>query len=451
MNDAAGRKSYDVIVMGGGPAGSTCATLLAQQGRRVLLLEKEFFPRHHVGESLIPETYWPLKRTGVLEKIKTAGFTKKFSVQFASPSGKTSRPFYFFETNHHESAVTWQVDRATFDKILLDHARDCGVDVIEGAAVTDLLMEGDRMTGVAWLPREKPGADPGPRVEAHAPVTVDATGLNALISTRLGLRRRDPGLKKAVIYGYFRNAMRDPGVDEGATLVLKTREGNGWFWFLPLRDDVTSVGVVTDPDYLFKGRGRDYEVILMEEIERCVALAPRMKDACRVGDVHTASDFSYRSTRMAGPGYVLIGDAFGFLDPVYSSGAFLALKSGEFAADAIEDAFRHSDFSEERLGQFGERLTAGLETFRKLVYTFYTDGFSFGQFMMKHPEYRHHLIDILVGNVFKPGIDDIYEPIGETIPIPERLAGENGNASPPGESVAESVTESASKAPTSTS
>ncbi len=440
MSDAAAG-NYDVIVMGGGPAGSTCATLLAQQGRRVLLLEKEFFPRHHVGESLIPETYWPLKRSGALEKIKAAGFTKKFSVQFASASGKNSRPFYFFETNHHESAVTWQVDRATFDKILLDHARECGVEVIEGAAVSELLMDGDRMTGVAWMPREHADAEPGPRVEAHAPVTVDATGLNALISTRMGLRHRDPCLKKAVIYGYFKNAMRDPGVDEGATLVLKTREGNGWFWFLALADDVTSIGVVADPDYLFKGRGRDYEAILMEEVERCVALAPRLKDAERVGEVHTASDFSYRSSRVAGPGYVLIGDAFGFLDPVYSSGAFLALKSGEFAADAIDDAFKHNDFSAERLGQFGERITTGLETFRKLVYTFYTDGFSFGKFMMQHPRFRHHLIDILVGNVFKPGIDEIYEPIGEMINIPERLEGENGHDAHSAESV--------SKAPTS--
>lgn len=423
--------SYEVIVMGGGPAGTTCATLLAQQGRRVLLLEKEFFPRHHVGESLIPETYWPLKRIGALEKIKAAGFTKKFSVQFASASGKSSRPFYFFETNHHESAVTWQVSRSKFDKILLDHARESGVEAVEGAKVTDVIMDGDRVTGVEFTTRETPDATPGEPRRVSAPVTVDATGLNALISSKLGLRRRDPCLKKAVIYGYFRNAMREPGVDEGATLVLKTQDGNGWFWFLPLEDDVTSVGVVADPDYLFKGRGRDYEAILMEEIDRCLALKPRMKRAERVGEVHTASDFSYRSSRCAGPGYVLIGDAFGFLDPVYSSGAFLALKSGEFAADAIDDAFRHDDFSGERLGAFGERLTAGLETFRKLVYAFYTEGFSFGQFMQKHPDSRHNLIDILVGDVFKPDIDAIFEPMREVIGVPGRLSESGGHGAEP--------------------
>lgn len=430
MNAPAG-ESWDVIVMGGGPAGSTCATLLAQQGRRVLLLEKEFFPRHHVGESLIPETYWPLKRIGVLDKIKDAGFTKKFSVQFASGSGKYSRPFYFFETNHHESAVTWQVTRAKFDKILLDHARESGVHVIEGAKVIDLLMEGDRVRGVEYAVRETPDAEPGEPRRASASVTVDATGLNALIASKLGLRRRDPCLKKAVIYGYFKNAMRDPGVDEGATLVLKTQKGNGWFWFLPLANDETSVGVVADPDYLFKGRGRDYEAILMEEIDRCLALAPRMKNAERVGEVYTASDFSYRSSQGAGPGWVLIGDAFGFLDPVYSSGAFLALKSGEFAADAIDAAFKENDFSGERLGAFGERLTAGLETFRKLVYAFYTEGFSFGQFMQMHPEYRHNLIDILVGAVFKPDIDAIFGPMSEEIGIPGRLAASNGREGRP--------------------
>lgn len=413
----AGTGMYDVIVMGGGPSGSMCSTLLAQMGRRVLLLEKEFFPRHHIGESLIPETYWPLKRSGALEKIRAAGFVKKFSVQFASSGGKFSRPFYFFETNHHESAVTWQVTRSKFDKILLDHAKESGVSVIEGAMVTDVLLEGDRVHGVEFR-RKSPGGPLGDVERAEAPVTVDATGQSAILGTRLGIRTRDPRLKKAAVYGYFKNVVRDPGLDEGATLVLRTKEGNGWFWFIPLEDGVTSIGVVADPDYLVKGRGNDREAIYREEIARCPALASRMENAQRVGDMHTISDYSYRSTRCSGPGWALIGDAFGFLDPVYSSGVFLALKSAELAADTIEAAFAKGDFSGESLGAYGGKLSGGIESFRKLVYAFYAEGFSFGKFMQKHPNTRHNLIDLLVGDVLKPGVDEIFDSMKEFIEIP---------------------------------
>ncbi|MCH8333420.1 tryptophan 7-halogenase [Candidatus Sumerlaeota bacterium] len=408
--------------MGGGPAGATVSTLLAQRHRKVLLLEKDTFPRYHIGESLIPETYWPLKRIGVLDKIKASRFTKKFSVQFSGSSGKPSRPFYFFETNHHESAVTWQVTRAEFDKILLDHARDSGVEVREGATVKDVMFEGDRATGVKAVLGSSGGEEPAARAY-HSRVVVDATGMTSLLAKKLGTRIRDPKLKKASIYGYFNGAMRDTGVDEGATLVLRTPRGGGWFWVLPLADDVTSVGVVADPDYLFKGRGKDYRKILFEEIERCEAVRSRVKEAKFLEEVYVISDFSYRSTRCAGPGYVLIGDAYGFLDPVYSSGVFLALISGEMAADSIHDAFEHDDFSAERLGAFGSKLSKGIESFRKLVYAFYTDGFSFGQFMRKNPQYRKNLIDLLVGNIFYDGVDDIFGPMGESCDLPEPLVG----------------------------
>jgi flavin-dependent dehydrogenase len=419
-------RKYDAIVMGGGPAGSCCASILARAGKRVLILEKERFPRHHIGESLIPMTYWSLKRMGALDKVRSAGFTKKFSVQFASASGKPSKPFYFFETNHHESSVTWQVARGEFDKLLLDHARACGAEVMEGTPVRDVLFEGDRAVGVeAALADGANGRAQGERARFFAPAVVDATGLNALLAGKLGLRVRDPNLRKAAVYGYFRKAMRDVGVDAGATLVLKTVRGRGWFWFIPLADDLTSVGVVADPDYLFAPeRGRDYEKILTEEIARCPAVAERLSRAERADDkVYTIADYCFRTRRCSGPGWVLIGDAFGFLDPIYSTGVFIALKSGEMAADCILEAHAHDDFSGERLGAFGPRLSRGVESFRKLVYAFYTEGFSFGAFMRAHPHFRTNLIDLLVGDVLKEGVDAIFGPMSQEIEIPPPLFG----------------------------
>ncbi len=423
--------TYDVVIMGGGPSGSSVAALLARdRGLKVLILERDAFPRRHIGESLIPETYWSMKRLGVLEKIKAAGFTKKFSVQFASQEGRYSKPFYFFETNHHESAVTFQVTRPEFDVILIDHAAECGAEVRHGAQVTDVIFEGDRAVGVRYKQTggQASGAgsgdsdDSGVGVQTHsvrAKVIVDATGLDAFISTKLRLRKRDPKLRKASIYGYFKGARRDSSVDAGATLILRTPQGDGWFWFLPLPDGVTSVGIVADPKHLLRGRGRDYAKILTEEIEACPAARERLADAEREGEVYTEQDFSYRSKQMAGPGWVLVGDAYGFLDPVYSSGIFLALKSAELAADAIADAFEHDDFSAARLGSPEPLIKQGIESFRKLVYAYYTEGFSFGKFMMKHPQYRENLIDLLVGNIFRPGVDDIFDPMKEFCQIPD--------------------------------
>jgi flavin-dependent dehydrogenase len=408
--------SWDVIVIGGGPAGSCVSTLLAKKGRRVLLLEKEKFPRHHIGESLIPETYWPLHKMGVIEKLRASGSTKKFSVQFFNPEGKASKPFYFFEVNHHESAVTWQVVRAEFDMLLLNHARECGVTAIEGAPVKDVIFEGDRAVGVE---AKLEGKDAPNRFDAK--VIVDATGLDAFLGSKLGLRVRDRRLRKAVVYSYWKNAMRDSGADGGATLVIRAKDGLGWFWFIPQRDDVTSIGIVADPDYLIKNRGKDYEKILMEEIAKSPTLSQRIENATRCDKVYTAGDYSYRSSRCSGPGWVTIGDAFGFLDPIYSTGVFLALKSGELASEAIDEAFAKNDFSAEQLGKWGPQINQGIETFRKLDYAYYTHGFSFAKFMRKYPQYRDNIIDILTGNVFRPGIDDLFEPMSEFFEVPPPL------------------------------
>jgi flavin-dependent dehydrogenase len=417
------KNKYDVIVIGGGPAGSTVASILAREGRKVVLFEKERFPRHHIGESLMTDTYLTFERMGLLDKMKASPFVRKYSVQFANPAGKESRPFYFFEALHHESAVTWQITRAQFDLMLIEHAAEQGADVHQETQIKRVLFDGDRAYGVEALMTD------GTLQTYEAPVVVDATGQSAMLSNKFGWRVRDPKLKKAVLYSYFKDAHREPDLNGGATLVLRTPLGsNGWFWYIPLENDITSVGVVADPEYLVKGRGQDLAKIFQEEIDKVESVRRRVEGGTRVDKIYSILDYSYRSTHNAGDGFILIGDAYGFLDPIYSSGVLLALKMAELAADRIHDAFANNDFSAARLGQSQEKLDKGIESMRKLVYAFYNEGFSFSQFLRKYPEQRVNIITLLMGNVFKDGVDEIYEPMADFAVIPpplyEQLNGE---------------------------
>src|SRR6185369_1087434 len=227
----------------------------------------------------------------------------------------------------------WQVTRAEFDLMLIEHAADQGADVYQETQIKRVLFEGSRAYGVEALMKN------GTMVQFEAPVIVDATGQSAMLSNRFGWRVRDPKLKKAVLYSYFKGAHREPDLNGGATLVLRTQAGSGgWFWYIPLEGDITSVGIVANPDYLLKNRGQDLAKILDEEIEKCEPCRRRVAGGTRVDKIYSILDYSYRSKHNAGNGLIIIGDAYGFLDPIYSSGVLMALKMAELAADAIHDA-----------------------------------------------------------------------------------------------------------------
>ena len=406
--------SYDVIVLGGGPAGTTIAALIAEAGRSVLVLERRAFPRFHVGESLIPETYHTLKRLGLIEQLKGSAFPKKFSVQFVNEDGRESRPFYFDDYKDDETSQTWQVERGEFDQMLLDNAVDRNAVIRTDALVRDVLFDGDRAVGVKVQFESTEETR-----EVSSRVVVDATGQSAFLMNRLGLKVSDARLKKGTVWSYFKGARRDSGRDEGATIILQTADKKSWFWYIPLPGDVVSVGCTGSLNYMFDESRPTAEHVFNREVERCSAIRERIEGSKRVSDYLTTRDFSYRASQGAGEGWVLIGDAFGFIDPVYSTGVFLALKSGEMAADAVVDALSAGEVSAERLGAWQPAYCEGLELFKKLVYAFYAPGFSFGQFFKQHPDLRSNMTDILIGDVFKPGVGRMFDVMGDVMPPAE--------------------------------
>ena len=402
-----------VIVIGGGPSGTTAATLIAQRGYKVRLLEREHFPRFHIGESLIPQTYWVMKRLNMLNKMKSSEFVKKYSVQFVGSSGRLSEPFYFLDHKPHESSQTWQVRRSDFDQRMLENAIEHGVDVQQGVRVLEVLFEGERAVGV----RVQDEAGGEERIE-RADVIVDASGQSSMIMGKLGLREWDPDLKKAAVWTYWEGAQRDTGRDEGATVVLQIQGKKGWFWYIPLHDNIVSVGAVADHTYLFKNReSKDFEAIYHEEVEKCPAVKQRISIGKRVAPYRAAKEYSYRSRRAAGDGWVMVGDAFGFLDPLYSSGVLLALKSGELAADAVCEGLAKGDTSAAQLGKWEADYVRGMERMRSLVCAYYA-GISFGKFVAKHPHRKGDITDLLIGDLFRPELDETLRLINEELKTP---------------------------------
>jgi flavin-dependent dehydrogenase len=405
-------RAYDAIIVGGGPAGSTAAAVLAMKGRNVLVLEKEKFPRYHIGESLIPHCYFTLERIGMIPKLQASHFTKKYSVQFVTPNGKLSQPFYFYQHRDHPSSQTWQVLRSEFDQMMLDNAREKGAAVIEEITVREVIEEDGVVVGVRAVDKE------GRLQEFRAPVTIDATGRDGLVHVRKGWRVRDPMLNKIAIWTYFKGAKRDPGMDEGATTVAYLPE-KGWFWYIPLANDILSVGIVAESKYLYRDT-RELPEIYCREIGNNLWIKDHLSTGTQFGPYRVTAEFSYRAKYCATDGLVMTGDAFAFLDPVFSSGVFLALKSGEMAADAVDAALTAGDVSAARFTQYSDDLRAGIESMRKLVYAFYDESFSFKDVIMKYPHLRGRLTDCLIGDLFT-NFDELFAAVSDFADVPKPL------------------------------
>ena len=407
--------NHDVLIIGGGPSGTGTAAILAEYGHKVLVLEREKFPRYHIGESLIPFTFGPLERLGLIPKMRKSHFIKKYSVSFVQPDGKRSQPFYFFNRYDRETiAQSWQVLRSEFDQMLAEHARERGAEVREETTVTQLLKnDSGRVIGVEVKNKD------GSIEHLFAKLVIDASGKEAFASNRLGWRIGDPYLNKVAVWTYYKGSKRGEGIDEGATTIAFVPQ-KGWFWHIPQHDDMVSVGVVAEGKYLSRDGVKDPETMFQREIGENKWIEERLSTGTCTGEYWITSEYSRHSKYGASPGLLLVGDAFAFLDPVFSSGVMLALKSAVLAGEAVHKALVDDDVSPQRFTEYAALIREGIENMRKLVYAFYEPNFSFKDVITKYPEAGDAITDCLSGDLNKD-YTQLWDRIREFVPLPDDL------------------------------
>jgi len=355
---------YDAIVIGGGPGGSTAGAYLAWAGKKVLLLEKEIFPRFHVGESLLPYNVRLFTELGLMPALQAAGFPNKFGAQFELGDGSKAVGFVFRQGKFTKEHQAFQVEREIFDDILLKNSRRLGVDAREGWTVRKA--ESNESGAIVQA------SDPAGKVETfQARYLVDASGRGNLTGTQQGLRVMHASLKKIAIFRHFLNVELDPGERRGDTVI--TRLENSWFWFIPVSAEKTSVGCVLDQDALKRWKGSPEE-LFNQLVHSSPPVLRRMKNAQPLGDMRTAADFSYYNKQLVGPRLIRVGDAGGFLDPIFSSGVYIAMLSGKLAAEAIVASLQDGSYAR-RFARYEERFFSAMKFYWEMIEGFYTTPF----------------------------------------------------------------------------
>jgi FADH2-dependent halogenase len=367
---------YDALIIGGGPGGSTAATYLARAGKSVLLLEKEKFPRFHIGESLLPYNRTIFEEMGVLATLEAAGFTRKWGAQFHLHNGSKSIHLAFRNGRFTREPLAFQVERARFDQILLNHARTGGADVREGWSVSNVASS----PAIAQLQARSPD---GQNHTFTGAFIIDASGRSNLTGNQEGLRQIHPRLKKLALFGHFSGVALDSGDTAGDTVIV--RFGNKWFWLIPLAPDKVSVGCVMDQDE-FANAKRPPEELFQKFWQSSRTLRERMAQARLVGSFQTTSDFSYYNRRLIGPRLVRVGDAGGFIDPIFSAGVYLAMYSGRHAAQAMLEALASGNDGRAAFRVYEKRFFRAMRLYWHLVEAFYTT-----PFMEVFMEPRHRL------------------------------------------------------------
>jgi flavin-dependent dehydrogenase len=351
----------DVVVIGGGPAGSTAAALLARRGHKVIALEKAHHPRFHIGESLLPMNLPVFERLGVLDKVRALGVFKP-GADFEADNERGYNTYAFARAIGDSPPHAYQVWRQDFDKMLYDHARECGADAREGHEVTAVNQAGPRESHL------EVSTDDGGSYAIRSRYVVDASGRDAFLSTKKKMRRKNEHHQSAAIFGHFHGAERRPGEDAGNISIYSFE--HGWMWMIPLPGAVMSVGAVCRPEYLKERKGRTVE-FLLDTLRRSPALWRRLQGAELIGnEVRVTGNYSYDSAHMGGLGWVTVGDAFAFLDPVFSSGVYLAMSGAEQAAGVVDASLREPGREAGLLRKLEKRQRAGMQRFSFFIYRF---------------------------------------------------------------------------------
>lgn len=381
---------YDTVVIGGGPGGSTVSTLLARAGKRVLVLEKERFPRFHIGESLLPYNRRLFVEMGVLGTLEAAGFPRKLGAQFHLGNASKSLKLVFSNGCFTQETSAFQVERSSFDDLLLKHARKSGAEVREGWTVTNCANQGEQVTVEAR-------AENGTTEKFSAPFLVDASGRGNFTGNQEGLRVVHPKLKKLAVFGHFTDVQLDEGTPRGDTIIVRLE--NKWFWIIPISAHKTSVGCVMDKEEFARAGKSPAEVF--ESIWRAsAALRPRMQAAKLFNAIQTTSDFSYYNRRLVGPRLLRVGDAAGFMDPIFSAGVYLAMYSGKLAAQAVLESLAAGNDGKKRLKFYEKRVFRAMQFYWDLVEGYYTKPFM-ELFMEPRPKFDlpSAMVAILAGEL----------------------------------------------------
>ncbi len=385
-------KHCDVLVIGGGPAGSTAAALLAEKGRRVVVLEKDRHPRFHIGESLLPMNLPLLERLGVREQVEGIAMVK-YGAEFISAQHGQTATFEFANALDKSHPYAYQVPRAQFDEILLRNCAGKGAIVIEECKVTAVEIAAGQRSRVRAVTQD------GAQALWETNFLVDASGRDTFLANSLGIKRRNPRHNSAALYGHFEGVQRLPGKAEGHISIFWF--GHGWFWMIPLRGGVTSIGAVCWPYYM-KSRKSEPSAFLLETIELCPELAARMRQARMVAPATATGNYSYLSERMAGERFIMLGDAFAFIDPVFSSGVYLAMNSAFAGAEVVDGCLRDPASAERLTRRFDRRVRRGLKSFSWFIYRM-TSPTIRDMFMGPRNVFRieEALLSLLAGDVFR--------------------------------------------------
>lgn len=387
-------RDTEVLIIGGGPAGSTAAILLRQKGYQVTLLEKDRHPRFHIGESLLPANLDLFERLGVAEKIRDIGM-QKWGAEFISPWHGRGETFEFSESWDHTHSYAYQVRRSDFDEILIRRAAESAAQVIEGCCVIQVDFAPPSAGGGALvLARNEDGTEQSWRCR----FVLDASGRDTFLANRLGTKQRNRRHNSAALYGHYEGAERHEGRRAGNISLYWF--DHGWFWLIPLADGATSVGAVVWPYYL-KRRSGDLTTFFTETIALCPPLDARLKNARLVTEVQATGNYSYTSKRSHGECYLLLGDAYAFIDPVFSSGVWLAMHSAEAGCEAVDTCLRQPDQAAAALKKFDRTLRHGPRVFSWFIYRITTPAM---RDMFMHPRntlrVKEALLSVLAGDIY---------------------------------------------------